>query len=120
MSLMCSVGKIPLCGTFPRFPALCLVKTVFTAQRRPGPPASQRGCKPPLQRWLGPLGQPRGRTSPRPQRIGVSPPSAREMCISRVLAERTMGWREPEKGLTYGHCKRKDEQLKKKEKKRNK
>lgn len=32
-----------------------------------------------------------------------------------------MGWREPEKGLTYGHCKRKDEKLKrKKEKKRNK
>ena len=67
-SLMYSVGKIPLCGTFPRLPTLCLLKSVFTAWRRPSPQAaaSQRGHQAAFQRQLGSPGQPSAGTWPQP------------------------------------------------------
>lgn len=69
-SLMCSVGNIPLCGTFPRLPTFCLLKSVFAARRRPSPQAaaSQRGHQAPSQRRLGSPGQPCPGTWPQPRR----------------------------------------------------
>lgn len=69
-SLMCSVGNIPLCGTFPRLPAFCLLQSVFAARRPPSPQAaaSQRGHQAPSQRRLGSPGHPSAGTWPRPQR----------------------------------------------------
>ena len=90
-------------------------KECYLSPEEAWPPASQRGHKAPLQGQQESLGQPR----PRPQSIGVSPPAAREIRISRFsLKKKTVDQREPEKGLTYGHCKRKIEKLKKREKKK--
>lgn len=54
-SLMCSVGGSPPCGALPRLPTLCLLKSVFTARRRPGPT------------WL----QARGGTGSPPKAAGI-------------------------------------------------
>lgn len=118
-SLMCSVGKIPFCGTFPRLPTLCLLKSVFTACRLPGPRVapSQRTIRLLSKGVWGPWDSPARVPGPTPQRIylGFSSSSKKNM-YPDGSRQKLCGQEGPEKGPTYGHCKGKGEKLKKEKK----
>ena len=82
-SLMCSVGKIPLCGTFPQLPALCLLPSVFTVQRRTGctMATSQRGHKAPSRASRNPQGSTAQVPGSSPQRVWLSPPAVKNVYL---------------------------------------
>lgn len=81
---MLSVGKTVLCGTFPKLPTLCLLKSVISAQRRPGPLQAREAIRLPSKgsRILG------AASSQTPEYWGFSSCSKRNMHLE-VLTEKT-------------------------------